>query len=102
MAKNLDVREKDCFDSCPTLSQETINGLDIFQLSEMIMSLEYAIHYTKECLFALSFVGIEETSGKIKAVMNELEDYLEFAKSAHKSKINGENRMENFMKDVNA
>ncbi len=102
MEKNLEACEKDCLNKALVLSPEKINDFDIFELSEMIMSLEYAIHYTKECIFALSFVGIEETSDRIKSIMDELKNYLEIVKSARRSKINGENKMENFMKDVNA
>jgi len=102
MEKILEACEKDCLNKIPMLSPEKINDFDIFELSEMIMSLEYAIHYTKECIFALSFVGIKETSDKIKSIMDELKSYIEIVKSARRSKINGENKMENFMKDVNA
>lgn len=102
MAKNVDVCKNDSVGILPTLSIEELRDFDTFDLSEMIKSIEYAIRYTEGCSFTFSNFGIEETSEKVKAVVNELKGYLELVKDVYCFKVNEKKREENFLKGVNA
>jgi len=86
----------------PMLSREELYGFEIFDISEMIMSIEHAIDYTEGYRFLFLCFGSEGSSEKAKAVMNGLEDYLEIVKDVYRFKVAEKKKRENFLKGVNA
>jgi len=80
------------------LSREDLYEQDMFELSEMIMSIEHAISYTKGCRFLLLCFGNQGSSDKAKIIMQGLEHYLEQIKDVHRFKANEKKRKENFLK----
>ena len=79
-------------------SREDLYEQDMFELSEMIMSIEHAISYTKGCRFLLLCFGNQGSSDKAKTIMQDLENYLEQIKDVHRFKAKEKRRKENFLK----
>ena len=98
MAKSVDVLEKGHMDVLPMLSREELYSLHIFDLSEMIISIEHAIRYTEGYRFLLLCFGSDGPSDKAKAVIKGMEDYLQQVKDVHRFKVNEKKRKENFLK----
>lgn len=98
MEKNLDTW-KNAFHM---LSREELYMFDIIGLSDMIMSIEHAIHYTEGCRFLLLCFGNEGSSDKAKMLMKRLESYLEQVKDVYRFKVNERKRKENFLNEANA
>ena len=80
------------------LSREDLYEQDMFELSEMIMSIEHAISYTGGCRFLLLCFGNQESSDKAKIIMQGLENYLEQIRDVYRFKANEKKRKENFLK----
>lgn len=83
------------------LSREDLYEQDIFELSEMIMSIEHAIRYTEGYRFLLLSFGNNGSSDKAKDITQGLENYLQQIKDVHRFKINEKRRKENFLRGVN-
>ena len=84
------------------LSREELYMLDIIGLSEMIMSIEYAIRYIEGYRFLLLCFGDEGSSDKANTIMKELEDYLQQIKDVHRFKINEKRKRADFLRGENA
>ncbi|OQC13656.1 MAG: hypothetical protein BWX72_01577 [Firmicutes bacterium ADurb.Bin080] len=97
MEKNLDIW-KNAFHM---LSREDLYGQDIFELSEMIMSIEHAISYTEGCRFLLLCFGNQGSSDRAKTIIQGLENYLQQIKDVHRFKANEKKRKENFLRGAN-
>lgn len=97
MEKNLDTW-KNAFHM---LSREELYMFDIIGLSDMILSIEHAIHYTEGCRFLLLCFGNEGSSDKAKTIIQGLENYLQQIKEVHRFKINEKKRKENFLRGAN-
>ena len=98
MAKSVDVLEKGHIDVLPMLSREELYSLHIFDLSEMIISIEHAIRYTEGYRFLLLCFGSDRSSDKAKAVIKGMEDYLQQVKDVHRFKVNEKKRKMAFLK----
>ena len=98
MAKSVDVLEKGHIDVLPMLSREELYSLHIFDLSEMIISIEHAIRYTEGYRFLLLCFGSDRSSDKAKAVIKGMEDYLRLVKEVHRFKVNEKKRKAAFLK----
>ena len=98
MAKSVDVLEKGHMDVLPMLSREELYSLHIFDLSEMIISIEHAIRYTEGYRFLLLCFGSDGPSDKAKAVIKGMEDYLQQVKDVHRFKVNEKKRKMAFLK----
>ncbi len=102
MEKSIEFMDKKDFEMLPMLSREELYGFEIFDISEMIMSIEHAIDYAEGYRFLFLCFGSEESSDKAKAVMKGLEDYLEIVKDVYRFKVAEKKKRENFLKGVNA
>ncbi len=98
MAKSVDVFEKRHMDVLPMLSREELYSLHIFDLSEMIISIEHAIRYTEGYRFLLLCFGSDGSSDKAKAVIKGMEDYLGLVKDVYRFKVNEKKRKTAFLK----
>ncbi|HPU91421.1 MAG: hypothetical protein BWX56_00152 [Euryarchaeota archaeon ADurb.Bin023] len=98
MAKSVDVFEKRHMDVLPMLSREELYSLHIFDLSEMIISIEHAIRYTEGYRFLLLCFGSDGSSDKAKAVIKGMEDYLGLVKDVYRFKVNEKKRKMAFLK----
>jgi len=98
LAKSVDVFEKRHMDVLPMLSREELYSLHIFDLSEMIISIEHAIRYTEGYRFLLLCFGNEGSSDLAKITIKLLKDYLEQVKDVYRFKVNEKKRKENFLK----
>jgi hypothetical protein len=98
LAKSVDVFEKRHMDVLPMLSREELYSLHIFDLSEMIISIEHAIRYTEGYRFLLLCFGSDGSSDKAKAVIKGMEDYLGLVKDVYRFKVNEKKRKMAFLK----
>lgn len=98
MAKSVDVLEKRHMDVLPMLSREELYSLHIFDLSEMIISIEHAIRYTEGYRFLLLCFGSDGSSDKAKAVIKGMEDYLGLVKDVYRFKVNEKKKKVAFLK----
>ena len=98
MAKSVDILEKRQIEVLPILSREELYGFHIFDLSDMIMSIEHAISYTQGYRFLFLCFGSEETSDKAKIIMKGMEDYLELVKDVYRFKVNEKKKRAAFLK----
>lgn len=98
MAKSIDLLERSQIGVLPMLSREELYNFNIIDISEMIMSIEHAISYTEGYRFLLLCFGSEGSSDKAKAIMKELEDYLELVKDVYRFKVNEKKKRASFLK----
>jgi hypothetical protein len=98
LAKSVDVLEKRHVDVLPLLSREELYGFHIFDLSEMIISIEHAIRYTEGYRFLLLCFGNEGSSDKAKTIIKGMEGYLGFVKEVHRFKVNEKKKRAAFLK----
>jgi len=98
LAKSVDILEKRQIEVLPILSREELYGFHIFDLSDMIMSIEHAISYTQGYRFLFLCFGSEETSDKAKIIMKGMEDYLELVKDVYRFKVNEKKKRAAFLK----
>ena len=98
MAKNVDILEKKQIYILPMLSREELYGFHIFDLSDMILSIEHAISYTQGYRFLFLCFGSEGSSDKAKTILKGMEDYLELVKDVYRFKVNERKKRTAFLK----
>ena len=98
MAKSIDVLERSQMGALPMLSREELYNFSVIGISEIIMSIEHAISYTEGYRFLLLCFGNEGSSDKAKAIMKDLENYLELAKDVYRFKVNEKKKRAAFLK----
>jgi len=98
LAKSVDVLEKRHVDVLPLLSREELYSFHIFDLSDMIISIEHAISYTEGYRFLLLCFGNEGSSDLAKITIKLLKDYLEQVKDVYRFKVNEKIKKMAFLK----
>jgi len=102
LEKSIEFMDKKDLEMLPMLSREELYGFEIFDISEMIMSIEHAISYTEGYRFLFLCFGSEESSDKAKMIMKGLEDYLQIVKDVYRFKVAEKKKRAAFLKGVNA